>query len=241
MHVHERILVVDDEPNVRLVFRTALESSGYEVDEAQDAESALRQLGAQPADLVLLDLLMPGIGGMELLRRLRQAGNWVPVVIVTAHGSIPDAVLAMKLGAIDFLTKPLTPDTLRRVVGEVAARHQVAPRETEPERPARTTVLLAPVTVDLTSIKRALNERDLDRAETLLNEALDLEPSSAEAHTLLGVLQECRGQDHAAYHSYKAALESDPYYGPALDNMKRYCDRFGLDFDNPAINPAAEI
>ena len=62
---------------------------------------------------------------MELLRRLRADGNIVPVVILTAHGSIPEAVEAMKLGAIDFLTKPTTPDALRRVVAEVIERHAV--------------------------------------------------------------------------------------------------------------------
>ena len=105
-----RILIVDDEPNVRLVFRTTLESAGYTVFEAADGETALGFSNASPFDLVLLDLKMPGIGGMEMLRRLRDAGHDVPVVIVTAHGSIPDAVQAMKLGAIDFLSKPLTPD-----------------------------------------------------------------------------------------------------------------------------------
>ena len=65
---------------------------------------------------------------MELLRQLRARGNIVPVVILTAHGSIPEAVEAMKLGAIDFLTKPITPDALRRVVAEVIERHAVPPR-----------------------------------------------------------------------------------------------------------------
>ena len=118
-----RILIVDDEPNVRLVFRTALESAGYSVSEVEDGETALDRLEESSADLVLLDLKMPGIGGMETLRRLRDAGNDVPVVIVTAHGSIPDAVQAMKFGAIDFLSKPLRPEALRKVVGEVFRRH----------------------------------------------------------------------------------------------------------------------
>ena len=66
-----------------------------------------------------------------------------------------------------------------------------------------------------------------------------MDPDSAEAHTLMGVLLESRGQDHTAYQSYKSALTSNPQYGPARDNMRRYCGRFGLDFNSPAINPAA--
>jgi DNA-binding NtrC family response regulator len=101
------ILIVDDEPNVRLVFRTALESSGYRISSAEDGEKALLWLGNAPIDLVLLDLQMPGIEGMEVLRQVRSGGNDVPVVVITAHDTVPNAVEAMKLGAIDFLAKPL--------------------------------------------------------------------------------------------------------------------------------------
>lgn len=239
------VLIVDDEPNVRFVFRTALESVGFTVDEAAEGLEALEWLKTSAADVVLLDLQMPGVGGMEMLRRLRDAGDDVPVVIVTAHGSIPDAVAAMKLGAIDFLSKPLTPEALRRVVAEVVARH--APVEVEPEpqpvaeHPEHPTVVtLWPAAIDLTAVKVALNRREFDRAAILLEQALDVDPESAEVLTLMGVLQESRGQDHAAYHSYKSALTANPHYGPARDNLRRYCDRFGLDPDNPRINPAAE-
>jgi DNA-binding NtrC family response regulator len=236
-----RVLIVDDEPNVRLVFRTALESAGYSVTEAEDGEKAIDRLRALPADMVLLDLQMPGMGGMEVLRQLRDGNDNVPVVIVTAHGSIPNAVEAMKLGAIDFLSKPLRPEPLRKVVGEIIERHKA--REPEPistatSHPAVAT-LSAPV-IDLTDAKRALNRREFDRAVDLLEEALELEPDSAEAHTLMGVLRESLGQDHAAYHAYRTALQADPQYGPARENLRRYCERFGLDFRNKAINPGAD-
>jgi DNA-binding response OmpR family regulator len=242
----KRILIVDDEPNVRLVFRTTLESEGFDLFEAQDGRRALDWLGSSKTDLILLDLQMPDIGGMELLRRLRAAGDDTPVVIITAHGSIPDAVQAMKLGAIDFLTKPITPQALRAVVADVLERHAEPEAEHEPEpvpstrpTPGPTTVLLGPALMDLTAAKRALNDCDFDRAALLLEQALDLEPNSAEAQNLSGVLYESRGQDHAAYQAYKAALSADPHCQPALDNLRRYCRRFGLDFRNRAINPAA--
>jgi hypothetical protein len=101
-------------------------------------------------------------------------------------------------------------------------------------------VAIGPVVIDLTPAKRAINRRAFAEAETLLVEAIALAPDSAEAHTLMGTLQEAEGQNHAAYHSYKAALVADRHYGPARDRMRRYCERFGLDFDNKAINPAAE-
>ena len=122
MGLAKHILIVDDEPNVRLVFRTALESTGAELAASENGEAALAWLKDHSVDLVLLDLQMPRIGGMEVLEQLRAGGNDVPVIIITAHGSIPDAVAAMKLGAIDFLSKPLTPDALRRAVTEVLDR-----------------------------------------------------------------------------------------------------------------------
>jgi DNA-binding response OmpR family regulator len=236
------ILIVDDEPHVRLGFRTALETVGFEVEEAEDGPTALDRLARSGVSLVLLDLRMPALDGMEVLQRLRAAGNDVPVVIITAHGSIPDAVAAMRLGAIDFVSKPLTPRELRRVVEEVLTRHAEPGPQAPPEPPDSrppVTVTVGPAAVDLTAAKRALNRREFDRASELLEQALDLVPDSAEALTLMGVLRESCGQDHAAYQAYKAALEADPGYGPANENMRRYCERAGLDYHNKAINPGA--
>ena len=235
-----RILVVDDEPNVRLVFRTALETAGYQVDEAANGEEGLVRLAAAPVDLVVLDLRMPRLDGMAMLRALRASGSDIPVVIVTAHGSIPDAVAAMRLGVVDFLAKPVTPESLRAVAAGVLARHDAPEPAAEPiPAPSRPVVTIAPAVVELTRARRALNLRQFAEAERLLDAAIDQAPDSAEAHTLMGVLHESLGEDHAAYRSYRSALAADPRYGPALENLQRYCARFGLDFTNRAINPAA--
>jgi DNA-binding response OmpR family regulator len=238
------VLIVDDEPNVRLMFRTALQGAGYETTEAGDGEAALEALGRTPADVVLLDLRMPGMDGMETLRRMRDAGDETPVVIITAHGSIPDAVAAMRLGAIDFLGKPITPERLRAVVADVTTRHgRPAPADHAPAPlgssgpPVAVTVPIARPAIDLSAAKRALNQRRFDLAEDLLEQALDQDARSAEALTLKGVLHECRGQDHAAFHDYRAALESDPHYGPAEVNLRRYCDRFGIDYRTILTRP----
>ena len=138
MDAPKRILIVDDEPNVRLVFRTALEATGYLVTEAADGDAALAQLRKLPIDLILLDLKMPVVDGMETLQRLRDVGDETPVVVVTAHGSVPDAVAAMKLGAVDFLPKPVSPVTLRAVVaGVCAASGRRIERRSRPRPPPR--------------------------------------------------------------------------------------------------------
>jgi two-component system, OmpR family, phosphate regulon response regulator OmpR len=251
------VLVVDDEPSIRLMFRTALQTAGYLASEASGGSSALVWLREKSADLMLLDLKMPGMDGMETLRRMRERGDETPVVIITAHGSIPDAVAAMKLGAVDFLPKPVTPERLRQVVAEVIARHRGSGTDTasafqprpqhvgsvqaaEPLTSTSTVVVetAAPV-VDLAAVKRALNKREFARAEQLLEELLDAMPLSPAAHTLMGVLHECLGQPHAAYQSYRTALQCAPNYVPALNNLRRYCEQYGLEFQNKAINPAA--
>ncbi len=96
-----------------------------------------------------------------------------------------------------------------------------------------------PLDALLKSAQRALGGREFATAESLLREALDLAPGSPEAHTLMGLIHEALGEQHAAYHAYKTALRNDHSHGPALCLMRAYCDRFGLDFYNSRINPAA--
>jgi len=105
-----RILVVEDEEKLRRVIELQLSSSGYEVDKAGTAEEALQLAGR--ADLVLTDLRLPGMDGLELLTLLRRQDSRIPVVVMTAFGTVENAVQAMKAGAIDFLTKPVTGATL---------------------------------------------------------------------------------------------------------------------------------
>ena len=238
MGLAKRILIVDDEPNVRLVFRTALESTGAELAAAEDGEAALAWLRAHRVDLVLLDLQMPGVGGMGVLERLRAEGINVPVVIITAHGSIPDAVAAMKLGAIDFLSKPLTPDALRRAVADVLERSAPHGDLATSGRPPGEAVPQAHSSFSnhLRDAKRAINHRDFAEAEVLLRQAIGLNSKSAEAHNLMGVLNECRGEHDASYRSYKAALKADRQYEPAYNNMQRYYERFTFGRSNVPVD-----
>jgi DNA-binding NtrC family response regulator len=193
------ILIVDDEPNVRLMLQTTLESVGYHAAQAEDGEAALKLVEASRCDLILLDLQMPRMGGIELLRRLRAAGNPIPVVFLTAHGSIPDAVEAMKLGAIDFLTKPITPDALRRVVAEVIARDVTEPSQSAPPAPESATQAKQ-IAYDLARAKRFINCGQFEEAEPLLREIMKLDPNLSEAHEILDRLKHLK--DDAARGSF---------------------------------------
>lgn len=114
-----RILLVDDDENLRWVLKTQLEDMGYVISEAADGEQALAAIEKEPPALVLTDLKMPGLTGLELLARLQSEYPEVPAVIITAFGTIQSAVEAMRAGAYDYLTKPIDHDELGIVVSRV--------------------------------------------------------------------------------------------------------------------------
>ncbi|MBN2169753.1 MAG: sigma-54-dependent Fis family transcriptional regulator [Candidatus Krumholzibacteriota bacterium] len=107
-----RILVVDDEPNIRRMLAGVLADEGYAVDAAADAEEAWTALAERPADLMLLDVKLPGEDGLGLLRRLREAEVALPVIMMSGHGTIRTALEATRLGALDFIEKPIVPERL---------------------------------------------------------------------------------------------------------------------------------
>ena len=116
------VLVVDDEKIMQESCCRVLEKEGYTVSSADSGEAALEQCDRKSFDLVLLDLKMPGIGGIEALKRLKEMDPEVTILIMTGYPSIETAVRAIKLGAYDYITKPFTPDTLRYSVSRVLER-----------------------------------------------------------------------------------------------------------------------
>ncbi|MHB1380653.1 MAG: sigma-54-dependent transcriptional regulator [Thermoleophilia bacterium] len=109
----DNVMIVDDEKNMRFVIRRALAAAGYEVTEAASGEEALESFDRESPDLVLLDQRMPGIDGITTLAEIRKLRPDIPVIMLTAHGSVADAVVAMKAGATDYLTKPFDVDELK--------------------------------------------------------------------------------------------------------------------------------
>ena len=112
-----RVLVVDDEPHIRTVLRGYLQADGFEVAEAADGAAALAAMRDQPPDLVLLDVMMPGIDGLEVLRQLRTFSD-VYVILVTARAEEVDKLVGLGVGADDYITKPFSP---REVTARVKA------------------------------------------------------------------------------------------------------------------------
>jgi DNA-binding NtrC family response regulator len=120
-----RVLVVDDERPTRLLMEKELPRAGYLVTTAESGEEALEKVRAQDFDVILLDLKMPGIGGMEALRRIRDSGASGEVVILTGHPDVDSAIEAMKRGAYDYLTKPFKLFELEEVLRRAAERKRL--------------------------------------------------------------------------------------------------------------------
>ncbi|MDI9830506.1 response regulator transcription factor [Streptomyces sp. KAU_LT] len=120
-----RVLVVDDDPTVAEIVSGYLDRAGYVVDRAGDGPSALAAAAARRPDLVVLDLMLPGMDGLEVCRRMRGQGP-VPVIMLTARGDEDDRILGLEVGADDYVTKPFSPRELVLRVGSVLRRARPA-------------------------------------------------------------------------------------------------------------------
>ena len=123
-----RVLVVDDEPTVREVVAGYLRRDGHQVSEAADGTAALELLDAEAPDLIVLDMMLPGVNGLDILRRVRAAGD-IPVIMLTARAEETDRVAGLELGADDYVVKPFSPR-------ELAARVNGVLRRTNPRQSA---------------------------------------------------------------------------------------------------------
>lgn len=112
----KRILIVDDERNIRITLFRSLSSDSIEVDQAISAEEALERVILYPYDLMLLDLRLPGMSGIELMEQMREMDITVKTIVISAHGTIDSAVKLLKAGALDFIEKPFSPDEIRQIV-----------------------------------------------------------------------------------------------------------------------------
>jgi DNA-binding response OmpR family regulator len=128
MESKPKILLVDDEPAITANLAPFLERASFDVAVAADGEEALRQVASFAPHLIILDVLMPKLDGREVLRRLRQAGNWTPVILLTQVGESTERAMALEEGADDYLNKPFDPH-------ELVARIRAVLRRARPDQP----------------------------------------------------------------------------------------------------------
>jgi len=203
------ILIVDDEKNIRLALSMALEQLDIPVETAASGEEALERLAQGGYELMLLDLRMPGLDGMEVLRQVSQQRLEIKVIIITAYGSIDLAVEAMKLGAVDFLQKPFDAGQVREMVHRILEK-------TGGSEGYEDYLALA---------RQRINEGHFEVAGVYAQKADFLNPDRPEALNLLGGISEVKGNQVEADEYYRAALTRDPGYEPAKLNLERPAGR----------------
>jgi DNA-binding response OmpR family regulator len=206
----KRILIVDDEPNVRLNYRITLELEGYQVDETGLSTEALKKVKVDKFDLVILDMRMPRMGGLDLLAAMRAQRVMTPAIIITAFSDVPNAVRAIQLGASDFLQKPLRPEDLRRVVHEVLARND---RSKKPE--------LADFERSADEARRLMQLGDLGAAKGHVLHAIELNTNSPDCFNLAGELAERTGDIERARKLFEAAIKLDGNNVAAKEGLRR--------------------
>src|SRR6204780_3284145 len=128
----KQVLIVDDEPNLRKILSAQLTRDGYDVLTAEDGEQGLAALKEHHIDLVITDLKMPKVDGMTPLRRAIQEDAELPIILITAHGTIDTAVEALKAGAFDFVTKPFDKDEVRQIVGKALKTRELRGADASP-------------------------------------------------------------------------------------------------------------
>jgi DNA-binding response OmpR family regulator len=203
------VLIVDDEKNILLTLSQSLEVLQLETDTATNGEEALAKLKEKEFGLILLDLRMPGMDGMEVLRQVREIRPDIRIIMITAYGTIELAVEAMKLGAVDFIQKPFSPEEIRELVSRVMDREKLDEQK------------VADYGSSIELAKRSIGNRHLDAAIEHVRKAIFLDPTRPEAFNLLGALTEIRGDRIEAQKNYRAALSLDPSYAPAIKNLER--------------------
>jgi len=133
----KQVLIVDDEPNLRKILSAQLSRDGYDVMTANDGEEGLAALKDHHIDLVITDLKMPKVDGMTLLKKALEEDPELPIVLITAHGTIDTAVEALKSGAFDFVTKPFDKDEVRQIVAKALKTRDLRAADATPARDAR--------------------------------------------------------------------------------------------------------
>ncbi|MBO2521350.1 MAG: response regulator transcription factor [Clostridia bacterium] len=157
----KKILVVDDEPSIVELILVNLEDAGYEAEAAFDGDEALARFREEPWDLVILDIMLPGVDGIEVCRRIRQESQ-VPIIMLTARADEVDRVLGLEMGADDYITKPFSPRELLARVKAVLRRVPEAVVSGETVRYGRLVLNLEKRSAEINGQRLSLTPREFD-------------------------------------------------------------------------------
>jgi DNA-binding NtrC family response regulator len=207
--MNKKVLIIDDEKNIRIALTKCLKGEGYIVDSVEDGIEGLDKLSSAKYDLVLLDINLPELSGLKVLEKIREKGITSNVIIMTAYGTIEKAVEAMKLGALDFISKPFNPEQIRDIVRVVIDRQDLNENNINSLRDY------------IEYSKKCLISGRYIEGEEMLKKSLSISANDAEVYNLLGILSEYKEDLHQAQGYYRAALAMDASYRPAIKNLER--------------------
>jgi DNA-binding response OmpR family regulator len=195
--MNERILIIDDEPEIVRVLRGYLEQAGYRVLTAFDGVEGLRRARQESPDLVILDLMLPGMDGIDVCRALRKGAD-IPIIMVTARVEETDRVLGLELGADDYVTKPFSPRELVARVRAVLRRYQAPAQQDQ-------VLVVNDLRMDVArrTVQRGTQEADLTPSEFEILRALMGAPGRV--FTRLQLLEASQGE---AYEGYERTIDT---------------------------------
>jgi len=206
----QRILVVDDEPEIVKLLRAYLEQAGYNVFTARDGQEALLVTRHEKPDLIILDLTMPGMDGLEYTRRLRRDKD-TPIIMLTARVEETDRIIGLELGADDYVTKPFSPREIVARVRAVLRRVQPAPTQAEILR-------AGDLVLDQQEHSVVLDDQPIELTPTEFDLLATLMAHPGRAFSRMELLERLQGEAFAAYErtidahikNLRAKIEPDP-------------------------------
>jgi CheY-like chemotaxis protein len=206
-HSKRRILVVDDEKNIRLTVQHSLLAADYEVETASNGMEGLQKFRSGQFDLILMDLRMPQVNGIEMLRQIREFDQHAAAIVITAYLTIDTLLEAFGLGVSDYIRKPFSPNDVRETVKHVLMRDDL---EDSPNSDASELLELS---------RKHLAERNLPLAIDSARQAIAKDPNNPDAHSLLGMLLHLAGDYNAAEQAFREAILLDPQHQLSRDYL----------------------
>ncbi len=202
-----RILVVDDEKNIRLTVQHSLLAADYEVETASNGMEGLQKFRSGKFDLILMDLRMPQVNGIEMLRQIREFDQHASAIVITAYLTIDTLLEAFGLGVSDYIRKPFSPNDVRETVKHVLMREGM---EDSTEADAGQSLELA---------RKHLADREMPQAIESARQAIAKDPNNPDAHALLGMLLHLTEDFTAAEQAFREAILLDPQHQLSRDYL----------------------
>ena len=222
-----RILVVEDEPTIATGLRDDLELEGYAVEVVDDGDVAMRRVLEGDFDLIVLDIMLPGMDGFAICREARMKGIQTPIIMLTAKGQEVDKVVGLELGADDYVTKPFSPR-------ELLARIKAVLRRGHVEAKPAAKYVFADITIDLNRCEAMKNGRKIDLTATEFKLLRAFLERRGQALTIDQILQEVWGRDvfltdrvvYTHVNNLRSKIEKDPRKPELLVSVRGIGYRF---------------